>query len=131
LRTAIKEELPQPVQPAFRRIEVELLPLDQLADEYGFPDLLKIDVEGFEESALRGASRILQRHPKIAIEVHGEWVARYSSSVNQVIALLNLSSYRVWVMPYNSEEVVPWDGTDFNDYPAPKFTLFLLPISNA
>lgn len=108
-------------------IHVELLSLDQVARQYGFPNLLKIDVEGFEDRALKGATEILRRRPKIAIEVHTEWVTRYGSSVDEVIGLLNPQAYRVWIMPYASEEVSPWDGRDFNQYPPPKFTLFLLP----
>jgi len=108
-------------------IDVEVLPLDQVAQEYGFPNLLKIDVEGFEGRALKGASQILQRCPKIVIEVHTDWVCRYGSSVNEVIDLLNLKAYGVWVLPYTTEKVQAWDGRDFNQYPPPKFTLFLIP----
>ena len=108
-------------------IDVEILPLDQVAQESGFPTLLKIDVEGFEDRVLKGASQILQRCPKIVIEVHTDWVCRYGSSVDEIIALLNLKAYRVWVLPYATEKVLAWDGQDFNQYPPPKFTLFLVP----
>ena len=108
-------------------VDVEVLPLDRVAQECGFPNLLKIDVEGFEDRALKGASQILQRCPKIVIEVHTDWVCRYGSSVNEVIDLLNLKAYRVWVLPYTTEKVQAWDGQDFNQYPPPKFTLFLIP----
>jgi FkbM family methyltransferase len=108
-------------------IEVDVLPLDQVAQEHGFPDLLKIDVEGFEDRALKGASQILQRCPKIVIEIHTDWLNRYGSSVNQIIALLNLEAYRVWVLPYATEKITACNGQDFNRYPPPKFTLFLIP----
>jgi FkbM family methyltransferase len=110
-------------------IEVDLLPLDQLAEEHGFPHFLKIDVEGFEARVLEGARQILERRPRIAIEVHVDWVRRYGSSIDEVIGLLNLPSYQVWVLPYDLEidEVRPWGGEDMNSYPPPKFTLFLLP----
>ena len=106
-------------------LKVELLTLDQLAREYGFPQMLKIDVEGSEAFTLKGASQILERRPKIAIEVHVEWVGRYGSSVSEVIRLLHLEFYRVWVLPHKSR-LEPWNGQEFNYAPS-KFTLFLLP----
>lgn len=108
-------------------VNVPLVTLDELASEYGFPDFVKIDVEGFEGDALKGASAVMAHHPKIAIEVHNEWVTRYGSSVDEVIGLLKIESYQVWVMAYTSGDVKPWDGQNFNAYPPPKFTLFLLP----
>lgn len=108
-------------------IEVELLPLDELAKEYGFPQLLKIDVEGFEASVLRGASEIMRRRPKIAIEMHVDWVARYGSSVKEVVDLLQLESYRVFLLRHKSEQVKPWNGEELPAEPPPKFHLFLLP----
>ena len=108
-------------------ISVDYIPLDHLADEHGFPQFLKIDVEGFEDRVLKGASRITRRRPKVMLEVHVDWVSRYGSSVREVVELLNLESYRVWVLPYPSEEIRPWSGDNLTEYPSPKFTLFLLP----
>jgi len=108
-------------------IDVDLLPLDRLAEEYGFPQFLKIDVEGFEDRVLKGSPEILRRRPKMMIEVHVDWVSRYGSSVQEVVDLLNLPSYRVWVLPYHLDEVKPWSGEDLRKYQPPKFTLFLLP----
>lgn len=107
-------------------LDVDLFTLDQLAHEHGFPQMLKIDVEGFEAHALKGAAQILKRRPKIAIEIHVEWVSRYGSSVGEVISLLNLKSYRVWIL-HHRFSLEPWNGQDFGEYPPPKFTLFLLP----
>jgi len=108
-------------------IDVELLPLDQLAKEYGFPQLVKIDVEGFEASVLRGASEIMRRRPKIAIEIHVDWLARYGSSVKEVLDLLHPESYRVFVLRPKSQQVRPWNGEELPAEPPPKFHLFLLP----
>lgn len=51
--------------------------IDGLAGRSGMPDLLKLDIEGGEVLALRGASRVLaERRPAIQLEVHGketEW----------------------------------------------------------
>jgi FkbM family methyltransferase len=107
--------------------DVQVMPLDILAAEHGFPQLIKIDVEGFECQALRGAAQILSRLPKIAIEVHVSWIARYGSSVKELLDLLHLERYSVWVMPHPRPEIRPWAGEDLTAYPPPKFNLFLLP----
>lgn len=41
----------------YRTISVETITLDKLADEYGEPDLIKIDVEGAEWAVFRGLTR--------------------------------------------------------------------------
>jgi hypothetical protein len=54
-----------------------------------------------------------------------DWVSRYSSSVGEVLDLLGLHSYRVWVLVHGGE-VQPWNGEDLTKLPPPKFHLFLL-----
>lgn len=45
--------------------------VDQLASEFFVPDFIKIDIEGSEVAALRGASRTLgSRQPNLLVEVH-------------------------------------------------------------
>jgi len=107
--------------------KVPLIPLDSLAEQYGFPQMLKLDVEGFENAALKGAAQMLARRPKIAIEVHVDWLRRYGSSVKAVLDLLNLDGYEVWVMPQRPVEIRRWQGEDLTAYPPPKFNLFLVP----
>lgn len=51
------------------RIRVRARTLDDLIDEYGTPDCLKLDVEGSEPLALKGLSRTLSF---ILFETHGE-----------------------------------------------------------
>lgn len=51
--------------------------LDQIAELHGAPDVIKIDVEGAEARALRGATAVLARRPKLVIcEIHDEEAER-------------------------------------------------------
>jgi FkbM family methyltransferase len=52
-------------------VRVPAVTVDELADRYGPPDALFIDVEGYECHALRGAARTLTSRPDCYIEVHG------------------------------------------------------------
>jgi len=54
-------------------ITVRLATLDALADRYGPPDVVKMDVEGAEADVLAGAGRVLAtRRPVLLIELHGD-----------------------------------------------------------
>jgi len=111
-------------------ITVDLLPLDRLAEKFGIPQFLKIDVEGFEDRVLRGASQIMRHRPKIAIEVHVDWIARYGSCVEDLLGLLRLDDYEVWILGWPAVRVTRWAGEDLKSYPPPKFHLYLLPREN-
>jgi FkbM family methyltransferase len=52
---------------------VQSVTVDALAREHGAPTLVKLDVEGAEVDALRGAARVLSEdRPVIVCEVHGD-----------------------------------------------------------
>ena len=51
-------------------VRVPAVTIDDLADKYGQPDVLFIDVEGYECHALRGARRVLARSPDCYVEIH-------------------------------------------------------------
>ena len=52
-------------------VEVTMITLDMLLEDHQPPDLVKIDVEGFENDVLAGAERLLQRRSStLIIELH-------------------------------------------------------------
>lgn len=104
--------------------EVDVVPLDDLAQRYGFPDLFKIDVEGFEAHVLRGARQILKRRPKIALEVHKPMLAGFGSSLEEVLGLLDLQTHKVWFSKEDEDWPEPWNGQDLTHYE--RFHLYLL-----
>ena len=59
-------------RPVSSLVEVELTTLDRQLDSHPPPALLKMDIEGGEVAALRGAHRLLSEHrPVVLCELHG------------------------------------------------------------
>jgi len=70
------------------KIQVDAYSVDDLADRYGVPDVLFIDVEGFECEVLRGAQKTLACGSDCFVEVHVKaGLEKYGGSVGQVIGL--------------------------------------------
>lgn len=59
-----------------RTVRVPLLPIDSLVEELGLErvDFIKMDIEGAEVRALKGARKTLERHhPRMSIAVYHDW----------------------------------------------------------
>jgi FkbM family methyltransferase len=70
-------------------VEVNMVSFDDYAKLYGrYPDLIKIDVEGFEVEVLRGARECLDRARYVVVEVHSEALAR------ETLDLLRLAHFK-------------------------------------
>jgi FkbM family methyltransferase len=67
---------------------VRTITLDSLLDTFPAPDVLKIDIEGVEVAALKGACRVLQCHPAIFCEV--------SQHPEELGALLTAAGYTLY-----------------------------------
>ncbi len=74
---------------------VKMVCLDSFKGEN--PDFLKIDVEGYETEVLRGAQEIIASKPKIEIEVHTELLAKYNTSVQEILDLIRTEDYEIWI----------------------------------
>jgi FkbM family methyltransferase len=76
--------------PRWAHVERRTITLDQFAESHPQPDLVKIDIEGEEGNALRGAERLLRvRRPIICCEIHDLENAR------AVAEILTRHSYRI------------------------------------
>jgi FkbM family methyltransferase len=62
---------------------VQCVPLDEFAAEHGYPDFVKIDIEGEETNALKGATEVLRRKPILCIEIHSREQAEGVSEILQ------------------------------------------------
>lgn len=68
-------------------IDVAARTVDDLAEAFGRPDVLFIDVEGFECEALRGAARTLAAGVDCFVEVHGGCgLEKFGGTVDGVLA---------------------------------------------
>ena len=78
-------------------VEVRALTVDELTTEYGAPQVLFVDVEGYELHVLRGARRTLESHrPDLFVEVHvGEGLERFGNA-DDLLALIP-SGYEILV----------------------------------
>jgi len=76
--------------------EVQVTTLDQdLAEAHlPQPNLIKVDVEGYELAVLQGASCLLEtKHPALYLEMHGETMNEKRANVRTVVAYLNKIGY--------------------------------------
>ena len=81
------------------QIEVKAFSVDDLAAMHGVPDVLFIDVEGFECELLQGAQKTLASRPNCFIEVHvGAGLEKFGGSVQKLLSLLP-AEYCFWVAP--------------------------------
>jgi FkbM family methyltransferase len=74
-------------------LTVHVVALDEVFDQ-NLPDLLKIDVEGYELEVLRGARRCLAARPKIALEFHCFRFQDPVRRVGEILSLLPNEGYR-------------------------------------
>jgi len=71
-----------------------------MIDNYAYlkPTMLKLDVEGFEVLALKGARKVLSTHPALELEIHTKQLPQYGCSVEDVLSLLELAAYDCWIL---------------------------------
>jgi FkbM family methyltransferase len=81
--------------------------IDGLAEEYGVPDLVLIDVEGYEEQVLRGGRAVLDNgRTTFLVELHEPKVlAAYDATPASVCGFLE--SFEVFVSPDKRTPFVP------------------------
>jgi FkbM family methyltransferase len=79
---------------AYATIEVRAESIDTLADLYGRPDVVFIDVEGYELEVLRGGAEVLFSKPDLFIEVHaGVGLEEHGGSVAEIVDLVRTCGY--------------------------------------
>ncbi len=68
------------------------------------PSFIKLDVEGFELFALRGAERILKAsHPVVVCELTNQFLTDHSQSANDMLDFMAAIGYRAWIINLASD----------------------------
>jgi FkbM family methyltransferase len=88
-------------------LKAEMITLDEFFPDR-VPDLLKIDVEGYEYEVLKGAHRCLAARPKIALEFHCFQFADPTAHVERVLSLLPTDGYRFQIAYEAGDELVDY-----------------------
>jgi len=91
-----------------KTIQVPVVNLDEVLDST--PQLLKIDVEGYELEVLKGASEILKSKPALAIEIHCIMYQQPIAQVSELLSLLNLKGYNAWIQSGYYDELLAYDS---------------------
>ena len=93
------------------QVEVQVNTLDTYLDSTINPDLIKIDVEGFEYEVLSGGLQIIEHHkPTIVIELLRKWMKSFGKHPQDVIRMLSPFGYKVYAIGEN--ELIPIDTID-------------------
>lgn len=72
---------------------------DIVADHRFVPDMIKIDVEGYEQQVLEGLARTLDYfRPDLHVEIHGPWLPMFDGAVDAVLQRLKRHGYRTYLM---------------------------------
>jgi FkbM family methyltransferase len=83
---------------------VDALSIDELSQLKGWPDLVYMDIEGFEIEALKGASLSLGRWCHWFIELHGdEALSRYGAKNADVLKFFKMQDFACYVCPLAEE----------------------------
>ena len=90
------------------------------------PTFLKIDVEGLEVQVLRGAKTILEKRPKLMVEVHLAEMRSYGYASNDLLEILKPLDYSVW-LEVSHHAPVPYDWSPLDGITEGGIQLYALP----
>jgi FkbM family methyltransferase len=95
-----------------QRVQITTLDSDIAADGLPAPDLIKIDIEGWELEALEGARATLDaHHPALFLEMHGETLREKRRKAGAIVEFLCDAGYTDIVHVESGATIRPGDET--------------------
>jgi FkbM family methyltransferase len=98
---------------AWGKIAVPSISVDELTRRCGPPDVLFVDVEGFESKVMKGAADTLSRHrPDCFFEMHvGCGLEKFGGSVKSITDSLLALGYRLWMSGPGLDAFIPFSDS--------------------
>jgi FkbM family methyltransferase len=94
------------------KIDVRAVTVDELSKEHGAPDVLFIDVEGYECSVLKGATEVLRAKPDCFVEAHvGHGLERFGS-VAELLSFFPTNDFDLFARSWEGDAFHPFLGID-------------------
>lgn len=91
-------------------VRVPAVTIDSLTEDYGAPDVVYVDVEGFECHALRGAKKTLEHKPDFFVEIHlGYGLEQFGGSLDDVLSYFPTSEYELFMGSDAVTEFIKFD----------------------
>lgn len=85
---------PNAIAPVSQHVDVTTLDYDITAAALPAPDLIKIDIEGWELEALEGARATIDaHHPALFLEMHGETMGEKKRKAREIVSFLCDAGY--------------------------------------
>lgn len=70
--------------------------LDEFCETHNiFPDIIKMDIEGFELDALKSMNNVLSKRPALDISIHSTYLKERGQSADEALKLLDNYGYKI------------------------------------
>ena len=90
-----------------------------------YPDLIKIDIEGWELEAFENAKDLLKKKPKILLALHPDFIRQRNKDPKNVLKILFENNYKIKALTLSSDELVDRNNMEkFLKFPTIDFACF-------